>query len=83
MNQIEVNVTSERYAQLQRVASRAGLSVADYILAKSLPPDTEEQAAMESLDALLAPRIAEARAGHLSTKSVGDIASDVLGGIEG
>ncbi len=79
MNQIEVNVTSDQYAQLQRVASRAGLSVSEYMLARSLPLTTEEIAAMETLDAFLAPRLAEAHSGALSSKSVRDIADTVLG----
>lgn len=79
MNQIEVNVTSDQYAQLQRVASRAGLSVSEYMLARSLPSTTEETAAMKALYVLLAPRLAEAHSGALSSKSVRDIADTVLG----
>lgn len=49
-----------------------------YIVEKSLPADAEEHTAMESVDAILALRIAEANNGRLSSKSVVDIAGHIV-----
>lgn len=75
MSRISIDVTKEQHNRLKAVAALSGKSLKDYVLEKTLPYGDEE--AMQELETLLQPRIAQAKKGEFVDESVDDIANEV------
>ena len=72
MSRISIDVTTEEHQKLKAVAALKGLSIKDYVIERTLGADGEE-AALKELEALLDKRIASARSGATSKRSVREI----------
>jgi uncharacterized protein (DUF1778 family) len=73
---LSIEVTPEQHQRLKAAAALQGKSIKDYVLEKACP-DIHEQTALDQLEAFLVPRIESAKAGRLSTKTVGEIFEQV------
>lgn len=74
---LSIEVTPEQHQHLKAAAALQGESIKDYVLKRTLP-DINQKKALEELEAFLEPRIAAAKSGEISTKSVDDIFDKVL-----
>lgn len=73
---LSIEVSPEQHQRLKASAALNGQSIKDYVLSRTLP-DSGEQAALEELEGFLKPRLAAARKGDFSDKSVDDIFDEV------
>jgi len=79
MSRISIDVTVEQHNQLKAVAALAGKSLKEYVLEKTLPQKTGEEArALKDLQNFLKPRVEEVKKGLMSKKTVRQIADEVL-----
>jgi len=62
---------------LKASAALQGQSIKDYVLDRTLLPDSDEQTALQELERFLKPRIEAAKNGDLSSKSPDDIFDEV------
>lgn len=69
---LSIEITPEQHQNLKAAAALQGKSIKNYVLERALP-NADEQAALQKLEAYLAPRVAAAKAGEISNKSVDDI----------
>ena len=69
---LSIEITPEQHQNLKAAAALQGKSIKSYVLERALP-NADEQAALQKLEAYLAPRVAAAKAGKISSKSVDDI----------
>lgn len=74
---LSIEVTREQHQRLKAAAALQGQSIKDYVLRHTLP-NSDEQAALQELEAFLTSRIETANNGQLSSKSVDDIFNEVL-----
>ena len=78
MPRLSIDITAEEHQKLKAIAALKGQSIKDYVLARTLgdAPAIEsmsEADALAALSAYLEPRIAEARRGEVSQKSIEEI----------
>ena len=71
-SRISIDVTPEQHKRLKAVAALSGQSLKNYVLERALPQSGED-AALAELEALLATRVASARAGRFVDESVESI----------
>ena len=71
-SRISIDVTPEQHKRLKAVAALSGQSLKNYVLERALPQSGED-ASLAELEALLAPRVASARAGRFVDESVESI----------
>lgn len=69
---LSIDITPEQHQNLKAAAALQGKSIKSYVLERALP-NTDEQAALKKLEAFLEPRVAAAKAGEVSSKSIDDI----------
>ena len=69
---LSIDVTPEQHQHLKVAATLQGKSLKGYVLERALP-NAEETKALEALERVLAPRLAAAKQGNISEKSVDDI----------
>ncbi|NQY38321.1 MAG: DUF1778 domain-containing protein [Alteromonadaceae bacterium] len=69
---LSIDVTPEQHLHLKVAATLQGKSLKGYVLDRALP-NAEETEALEALERILAPRVAAAKQGGISDKSVDDI----------
>ena len=69
---LSIEITPEQHQNLKAAAALQGKSIKSYVLERTLP-NADEQAALQKLEAYLAPRVAAAKAGKISSKSVDEI----------
>ena len=82
MSRISIDVTPEQHQKLKAIAALQGQTIKEYVLARTLgalEPDSDEEAALAELRALLEAR----REGPLSTSSVDDIIQRVEADLQG
>lgn len=80
MSRISIDVTDAQHQRLKALAALQGKSIKDFVLERTLgdeAPNSDEAAALAELEALLLKRLANARAGGLSTRTVEDIFEQV------
>ena len=78
MSRISIDVSPEEHQRLKAMAALQGKSIKEFVLASTLGrelPDSDE--ALAELEALLDKRLANARTGGVSTRTVGDIIDQV------
>lgn len=73
---LSVEISTEQHRRLKASVALNGQSMKDYVLSRTLP-DSDEQAALEDLESFLKPRLAAAKQGNFSDKSVDDIFDEV------
>lgn len=78
MSRLSIEVTPEQHQQLKAIAALYGQTLKDYILERTLPrlPSVEslsEEEALQHLETLLRPRLAEAERGEVVGDSVEQI----------
>lgn len=71
MSRISIDVTPEEHQKLKAVAALKGMSIKEYVLERTLGDD--EDAALKELEALLDKRLASAKGGAISKRSVREI----------
>ena len=69
---LSIEISPEQHQRLKASAALNGQSIKDYVLARTLP-DISDNATLEALEGFLKPRIAAARRGEFSEKSVDEI----------
>lgn len=72
MKRITIEVTEQQQHRLKAMAALQGQSIKDFVLASTIGNE-DETAALEELEAMLEKRLANARAGGVSSRSVGEI----------
>jgi predicted transcriptional regulator len=74
MPRLSIELTAEQHKRLKAIAALRGQSIKDYVFQQSLGDlPTTEQAALQQLEALLRPRVAEAERGEVVTTSATEI----------
>ncbi len=73
---LSIEISPEQLQRLKALAARQGKSIKDYVLDKTLP-NSGENLSLQELEGFLAPCIAAAHRGELSTKSVDEIFAEV------
>ena len=76
MKRITIEVTEQQQHRLKAMAALQGQTIKDFVLASTIG-DEDEAAALEELEELLKKRLANARAGGVSSRTVADIAEQV------
>ncbi|GAA4815164.1 hypothetical protein GCM10011365_02620 [Marinicella pacifica] len=74
---LSIEITPEQHQLLKVAAALQGETIKDYVLKRTLPA-LSEQEALQKLEAFLRPRIESARKGELTSDSVDSIFNDVL-----
>lgn len=78
MSRISIDVTAEEHQRLKAMAALQGKSIKEFVLASTLGTEESGAAAvLAELEALLDKRLANARAGSVSSRTVGDIINQV------
>ena len=78
MGRLSIEIPEHQHQQIKAMAAISGLSIKDYILQKTLPPQEEpysedEVVALKQMEAFFAPRIAAAKRGEFSTLTMDEI----------
>jgi hypothetical protein len=73
---LSIEVSPEQHQRLKASAALKGQSIKEYVLSRTLPA-ADEQAALQELEDFLRPRLAAAKQGDFSSKSVDDIFDEV------
>lgn len=73
---LSIEIAESQHQQIKALAAMNGLSIKDYILAKTLPMTDDERDAMEQLKAYLAPAIEQAKRGEFYEGTVEDIIAE-------
>ena len=77
MSRLSIDLTPEQHQKIKAVAAMQGKSIKEYVIAQILPTSSDEDIALNELEALLDERIKSARAGKISKKSVEEIFQEV------
>ena len=73
---LSIEVSPEQHQRLKASAALKGQSIKESVLSRTLPA-ADEQAALQELEDFLRPRLAAAKQGDFSSKSVDDIFDEV------
>ena len=88
MSRLSIDLTPEQHQKIKAVAAMQGKSIKEYVLAQILPTSSDEQMALNELEAflrseerelemLLDERVRSVKAGKISQKSVEEIFQEV------
>ncbi len=77
MSRISIDVTPQEHQMLKAMAALQGKSIKEFVLASTLGKQQDEDQALLELEALLDKRLANARAGGVSSRTVEDIFDQV------
>ena len=76
MSRLSIELTPEQHQQVKALAALSGSSIRNYVLTRLLP-SSDEELALQELEALLDTRLKAAKAGAISKKTVQEIFQDV------
>ncbi len=76
MSRLSIELTPEQHQQVKALAALSGTSIRNYVLERLLPSSDEEKA-LQELEAQLDQRWKAAEAGAVSGQTVQDIFQDV------
>ncbi len=76
MSRISIDVTPQEHKRLKAMAALQGKTIKEFVLASTLGTQSESEAMLE-LEALLDKRLKNAKAGGVSSRTVGDIFAQV------
>lgn len=77
MSRISIDVTPEQHQRLKALAAIQGKTIKEFVLASTLGAYNSEEQALAELEEVLDKRLANARAGGVSTRTVKDITEQV------
>lgn len=83
MSRLTIDITDQQHQALKAMAALQGKSIKEYAVERLFPESGGDEQAMAELRQLLEARVAEASRGEVSTKSISEIAAEVMqtGGI--
>ncbi|MBL9029640.1 MAG: antitoxin [Caedimonas sp.] len=83
MSRLTINITDQQHQALKAMAALQGKTIKEYAIERLFPEVGNDEQAMVDLRQLLEMRVAEVSRGEVSTKSITEIASEVMqtGGI--
>ncbi|MDE1917619.1 MAG: antitoxin [Sphingomonadales bacterium] len=80
MSRLTIEITEQQHQSLKALAALQGKTIKQYAIERLFPVDGSTDQAWQTLRTLLGERIAEGLAGKVSTKSIGAIVDEELGG---
>lgn len=80
MSRLSIELTPEEHQKIKAIAALQGRSIRDYVLERILPSGGDDVAALQELEAFLAPRIADAENGNTLLSSAHEIFEETLAG---
>lgn len=80
MSRLTIDVTEQQHQALKAMAALQGKTIKQYALERLFPRASEEEQALQDLQALLLQRLAEAQRGEVVDHSIMDVANEVLSG---
>ena len=80
MSRLTIDITEQQHQSLKALAALQGKTIKQYAIERLFAVDGSSDQAWHALRALLSERIAEGLAGKVSTKSIGVIVDEELGG---
>ncbi|MEZ5918977.1 MAG: antitoxin [Alphaproteobacteria bacterium] len=78
MSRLSIELTAEEHQKIKAIAALQGSSIRDYVLERILPSEGEDMAALQELEAFLAPRIKDALEGNVISSSAQSIFEETL-----
>lgn len=78
MSRLTIDVTEQQHQALKAMAALQGKTIKQYALERLFPGASEEERALQDLQALLSQRLAEAQRGEVIDRSIMDVADEVL-----
>ncbi len=78
MSRLSIELTSEEHQKIKAIAALQGSSIRDYVLERILPAEGDDIAALQELEAFLAPRIKDAENGDTVSSSAQEIFEETL-----
>lgn len=78
MSRLTIDVTEQQHQALKAAAALQGKTIKQYTLERLFPSASEEDQAFHDLKELLSQRMAEARRGEVSERSITDVSEEVL-----
>ncbi len=78
MSRLSIELTPEEHQKIKAIAALQGSSIRDYVLERILPSEDDEAAALQELEAFLAPRINDAQKGNTISSSAHEIFEKTL-----
>jgi hypothetical protein len=78
MSRLTIDITNQQHQALKAMAALQGKSIKEYAVERLFPEVGNDEQAMVELRHLLAARVAEASCGEVSTKSISEIATEVM-----
>ena len=80
MSRLTIDITDQQHQSLKALAALQGKTIKQYALERLFPGDADAEQAWQELKTLLHTRASDGLAGKVSTKSVGEILNEELGG---
>ncbi|EDP8962571.1 antitoxin [Salmonella enterica] len=80
MSRLTIDMTDQQHQSLKALAALQGKTIKQYALERLFPGDADADQAWQELKTMLGNRINDGLAGKVSTKSVGEILDEELGG---
>lgn len=80
MSRLTIDMTDQQHQSLKALAALQGKTIKQYALERLFPGDADANQAWQELKTMLGNRINDGLAGKVSTKSVGEILDEELGG---
>ena len=77
MSRLSIELTPEEHKKIKTLAAIRGTSMRDYVLARLLPPSSEEEMALRELETLLEERMESVTSQGVSQRTVEDIFQEV------
>ncbi len=78
MSRLTIDITDQQHQTLKAIAALQGKTIKEYAVERLFPQTGGDEQALFDLRQLLEQRVAEASRGELSTKSITDIAAEVM-----
>ncbi len=78
MSRLTIDITDQQHQTLKATAAMQGKTIKEYAVERLFPQTGDDEQALFDLRQLLEQRVTEASRGELSTKSITDIAAEVI-----
>jgi len=78
MSRLTIDITEQQHQSIKAMAALQGKSIKDYAIERLFPAASDEERALGELKALLEQRMAEASRGQVSSKSIAEVADEVI-----
>jgi len=78
MSRLTIDISDQQHQTLKATAALQGKTIKEYAVERLFPQTGDDEQALFDLRQLLEQRVAEASRGELSTKSITDVAAEVM-----